>query len=79
MVTGTSRSETTTATNCKVGGTITGEYNIEDEEYKIITLTAENYFNYIYGSGESTDWIDTENYDGCTLLEAKPSTITPAE
>ena len=79
MVTGTSRSETTTATNCKVGGTITGEYNIEDEEYKIITLDASNYFKYIYGSGESTDWAGTENYDGCTLLEAKPSTITPAE
>ena len=89
MVTGVARipdvveGETTTlgvrAINCKLGGTITGEYNIEDEEYKIITLDASNYFNFIYGSGESTDWAGTEDYDGCTLLEAKPSTITPAE
>ena len=59
--------------NCQLGGAILGEYDTEDEEYKTITLDASNYFNYIYGSGEGTDWTGTDNYDGCTLLTAKPS------
>ena len=79
MITGSSRSETVKATNCKLGGTIVGAYNIEDEEYKTIVLDGSNYYKYIYGSGETTDWGDSTDYDGCTFLEAKPSTITPAE
>ena len=67
------RSETAKATNCKVGGTVIGEYNIEDEEYKIETLNESNFYNYIYGSGEATDWTGTDNYDGCSVLTAKPS------
>ena len=79
MITGSSRSETVKATNCKVGGTMVGAYNIEDEKYETVTLDASNYFKYIYGGGEATDWGDSSDYDGCTFLEAKPSTITPAE
>ena len=79
MITGSSRSETVQVTNCKVGGTLVGAYDIEDEEYKTIVLDGSNYYKYIYGSGEATDWGENTDYDGCTFLEAKPSTITPAE
>ena len=79
MITGSSRSETVQVTNCKVGGTLVGAYDIEDEEYKNIVLDGSNYYKYIYGSGEATDWGENTNYDGCTFLEAKPSTITPVE
>ena len=60
------------ATNCKLGGTILGEYNIEDEEYKTTVLDASNFHNYIFSSGEATDWTGTDNYDGCSVLTAKP-------
>ena len=60
------------ATNCKLGGTIMGEYNIEDEEYKTTVLDASNFHHYIFSSGESTDWTGTDNYDGCSVLTAKP-------
>ena len=72
-ITGGTRSADLIASNCKVGGQIIGEYNIEDEEYKIETIDALNYFNFIYGSGENTDWTGTDNYDGCSVLTAKPS------
>ena len=73
FMTGSARSEAVKATNCKVGGTLWSDYNVEDEEYKTTALDATNYYNYIYGSGEATDWAGTDNYDGCTLLESKPS------
>ena len=59
--------------NCQVGGAMLGAYNIEDEEYVTTSLSESNYFNYIYGSGAGTDWTGTDNYDGCTLLTAKPN------
>ena len=70
---GGARSATVLATNCKVGGTLVGEYNIEDEEYKTETIDESNFQNFIYGSGEATDWTGTDNYDGCSFLSAKPS------
>ena len=73
FITGGTRSADLIASNCKVGGQIIGEYNIEDEEYKIYTLDESNFFNFIYGSGESTDWTGTDNYDGCSVLTEKPS------
>ena len=73
FITGSSRSAECIASNCQVGGTTYGEYNIEDEEYKVTTLDASNYYNFIYGSGEVTDWGSSTDYDGCTLLEAKPT------
>ena len=74
MIMGAARAEgTVVASNCQLGGAMLGDYNVEDEEYKKIALDASNYFNYIYGSGEKTDWGTSTNYDGCTLLTAKPS------
>ena len=70
---GSARSATSLATNCQIGGSIAGEYDEEDEEYKFYTLDASNFHNYMYGSGASTDWSGTENYDGCTVLTSKPS------
>ena len=72
MITGSPRSEVIRATNCAVGGSIVGAYDTEDEAYKTITLDASNYFNYIFGGG-TTDWGESTDYDGCTLLEAKPT------
>ena len=72
-ITGVARTNATlVAKNCKIGGTVIGEYNIEDETYKEEKITETNFFNYIYGSGEATDWTGTDNYDGCSCLSAKP-------
>ena len=68
---GTPRAEATLATNCKVGGLAYGDYDEEDEYYKKISISKENYFDYIYGG--TTDWGTSTNYDGCTLLESKPT------
>ena len=73
VITGSARSTTVVASNCKLGGTLMGEYDPEDEEYKTTNLDASNFHNYIYGSGEATDWTGTDNYDGCSVLTAKPS------
>ena len=73
-ITGVARTnETLIAKNCKLGGEFLGNYNIEDEVYEMDPITETNYFNYIYGSGADTDWTGTENYDGCTVLTAKPT------
>ena len=60
------------AIDCKVGGTILNEWNDEEQVYEGKTLNSSNFHNYIYGSGKSTDWTGTDNYDGCTLLTSKP-------
>ena len=69
---GKSVARTAIVENCQLGGAILGEYDDEDKAYKTTKLDSENYFNYIYGSGENTDWTGTENYDGCSLLSAAP-------
>ena len=77
MIMGSARAEgSVVATNCQVGGTIVGAvYDPEDKAYiyNNETLDANNYFNYIYGSGENTDWGTSSDYDTCTLLESKPT------
>ena len=73
MITGSPRSATVLATNCAVGGNIVGEYDPEDKAFRKIALDGDNFFNYIYGSGDYTDWGTSENYDGATLLESKPT------
>ena len=73
VITGSARSTTVVASNCKLGGTLMGEYDPEDEEYKTTNLDASNFHNYIYGSGEATDWTGTDNYDGCSFLAEKPT------
>ena len=72
FITGASRSEGIAATNCKVGGSISVSRDVEDDSEDITFLNESNYHNYIYGSGEATDWTGTDNYDGCTWLSAAP-------
>ena len=69
MIVGTPREGAVVATNCKVGGTILGEYNIEDEEYKTTTLDASNYFNHIYSTPIEQSVAEA---DGCSALTTKP-------
>ena len=60
--------------NCQLGGArVVIEIDEEDEtkKEKMTPLTADNYFNYIYGG--TTDWTGVVNYDGCTFLTAMPS------
>ena len=62
------------AKNCKIGGNVSViEIDPEDEtkKEKLTPITADNYFNYIFGG--TTDWTGVENYDGCTYLETKPT------
>ena len=66
---GVPRTDVVKATNCKIGGTILGEYDEDDEAYKKITLTGSDYFEYIYS--EKVDQSVAEA-DGCSYLEAKP-------
>ena len=73
MLFGGDRSVEYPITNAKVGGTYAVEYDPEDKVFKHITLTEENYFNYLYPTGEATDWGSSTNYDGCTFLKTKPS------
>jgi hypothetical protein len=49
------------------------------ETTAVVTMpkAEDNYFNYIYGSGDSTDWSGTDNYDGCTFLTEVPSLTPP--
>ncbi len=70
---GTARTATILAQNCKVGGSVIGEYNVEDEEYKVETLKESNFQNFIYGSGKNTDWSGTDNYDGCSYISVAPT------
>ena len=67
---GSPRAESTLATNCKVGGTAYGDYDEADEFYKKIPIDGDNFYRYIYGG--TTDWSDVSNYDGCSVLTAKP-------
>ena len=60
------------AKNCKIGGA-TFAYNEEEDEYVEKTLTASNFYNYIYAKGEDTDWTGTDNHDGCTFLSTRPT------
>lgn len=69
---GSARSATSLATNCQIGGIFVGEYDEEDEAYKEYTLDESNFYKYMYGSGDSTDWGESTNYDGCTVLTSKP-------
>ena len=74
-ITGSARVEgSVLVNNCQLGGAkVTIEIDEEDEAVieKRAPLTAENYFNHIYGG--TTDWTGVANYDGCTFLTAAPS------
>ena len=71
--TGYARTDTHKMTNCKFGGALVSvELDEADETEKIkeTTLTADNYFNYIYSAA-----IDkaTAEADGCSFLESNPN------
>ena len=71
--TGYARTDTHKMTNCKFGGALVSvERDDEDETetIKATTLTADNYFNYIYSAA-----IDkaTAEADGCSFLESNPN------
>ena len=69
-ITGAVRSETVIAKNCELGGKLLGAWDDEDQVYEETKLNSSNYYNYIYGG--TTDWTGVTDYDGCTLLSAKP-------
>ena len=69
---GKERVDNTKAINCQIGGAML-TYDTEDESYHDKPLTADNFYNYIYCSGDTSDWAGTSNYDGCTFLSSKPS------
>ena len=72
LITGSSRSADCIVKDSQVGGTIIGDYDPEDEEYKTVAIDALNFHNYIYGSGSATDWGTSTDYDGCSALTASP-------
>ena len=69
-ITSAVRSETVIAKNCELGGKLLGAWDDEDQVYEETKLNSSNYYNYIYGG--TTDWTGVTDYDGCTLLSAKP-------
>ena len=73
MVTGSARAnDTVVASNCQIGGTISNSYDNADKIGIITTIDGDNFFEYIYGVAD-IDWSTIEGYDGCTLLESKPT------
>ena len=72
MLVGVPYAATVVASNCSVGGAFY-EYDSDDDTYRKITLTADNFFEYLYG-GE-TDWsaAGVTDYHGCTFLAEKPT------
>ena len=72
FITGSARANgSVVASNCKIGGGVL-KFDDADESMKVVPFTESDFHNYIYGSGTDTDWTGTDNYDGCTLLSAKP-------
>jgi hypothetical protein len=70
------------ATNCKIGGTLIGEYDPADFTNKTITLDESNFHNYIFGSGDTLPltYDDSGNALGYTFtienLTGSSATIT---
>ena len=75
FITGSARSATVIASECAVGGRLLTGWDDSDAEPEPIytKLNTGNYYNYIYGSGNATDWTGTDNHDGCTFLTEKPA------
>ena len=55
MLMGIPYAEATKATKSQVGGTFVGAYDIEDEEYKNITIDGSNFYKYLYSSAIDMD------------------------
>lgn len=77
FITGSARSASVIAKNCKIGGTITtieiGEDGNGDPINKVVTspIDETNWMNYIYGTLPA--WEDGTDYDGCSFLSVKPT------
>ena len=66
------------ATNCSVGGN-TYTWDDDEENWRPKALISNNVHNYLYGSGSTTNWSGTDNYDGVTFITTKPTvTLAPA-
>jgi hypothetical protein len=62
------------ATNCKLGvriATVMAPDASGDPAPYWNDVTAENYYDYIYGT--VVDWTGVDNYDGCSFLSVKPT------
>jgi hypothetical protein len=62
------------ATNCKLGGriaTVMAPDASGDPAPDLKNITAENYYDYIYGT--VVDWTGVDGYDGCSFLSVKPT------
>ena len=76
MITGSSRSATVIAKNCKVGGSFIQTEIGEDSDgnnttiYTEIKIDESNWMNYIYGG--TTSWPEGSDYDGCSFLSVVP-------
>jgi hypothetical protein len=72
---GSARSTTVVATNCKIGGIVVEEWDNADypPTPRGEQLTETNFFEHIYGG--TTDWTGITNYDGCKCLESKPENL----
>jgi hypothetical protein len=71
---GTHRTTDIKATNCAVGGRMQ-KWDVEGEVYLPSTIPSDEYFNYIYGGREGTDWTGTDNYDGSVHLPSAPTIV----
>ena len=68
---GSQRTSTIFVTSGAVGGSYM-EYDTDDEVYLPTPLTKSNYFNFIYGAKDLTDWTGTNDHDSVTLLTEAP-------
>ena len=51
----------------------------DEENWRPKALISNNVHNYLYGSGSTTNWSGTDNYDGVTFITTKPTvTLAPA-
>ena len=79
---GSHRSDTLKLTSGGIGGTYL-EYDIEDGSVKRVSITEDNYKDFIYGSREETVWPEVSEtvpaYDGVTFLTEKPIVPPVAE
>ena len=77
MITGSSRSATVIAKDCKIGGSFIQTEIGEDSDGNTTTIYTEmkidesNWMNYIYGG--TTSWPEGSNYDGCSFLSVVPT------
>ena len=72
---GAARSATAYTENCAIGGTLITGWDNSDypPTPRGSQILEDDYMNYMYATGQSTDWNGTENYDGCRYLSEAPA------